>query len=49
MTAHSPVGMHPFGVVKETWSYRDFANNDINYKDSTGIDHDKFWIKEIPI
>jgi hypothetical protein len=31
------------------WSYRDFANND-NYKDSTGIDHDKFsfWI-EIPI
>jgi hypothetical protein len=42
MTAHSPVGMHPekFGVVKET-SYRYFANNDINYKDST-IDHDKF-------
>lgn len=49
MTAHSPVGMYPekfgvvpiispsFGGVGEV-----FANNDINYIDSTGIDHDKF-------
>jgi len=44
MTAHSPVGMYPekFGVVKETEVIGTFANNDINYKDSTGIDHEKF-------
>jgi hypothetical protein len=44
MTAHSPVGLHPekFGVVKETEAIGTFANNDINYTDSTGIDHDKF-------
>ncbi|EIA08225.1 B12-binding domain-containing radical SAM protein [Flavobacterium frigoris] len=44
MTAHSPVGMYPekFGVVKETEVIGTFANNDINYIDSTGIDHGKF-------
>jgi radical SAM superfamily enzyme YgiQ (UPF0313 family) len=44
MTAHSPVGMHPekFGVVKETEAIGTFANNDINYFDKTGIDHNKF-------
>ncbi|WP_316741308.1 B12-binding domain-containing radical SAM protein [Pedobacter antarcticus] len=44
MTAHSPVGMYPerFGVVKETETIGTFANNDINYIDKTGIDHDKF-------
>ncbi|MFM2368647.1 MAG: hypothetical protein RL619_947, partial [Bacteroidota bacterium] len=44
MTAHSPVGLYPekFGVVKETEILGAFANNDINYTDSTGIDHDKF-------
>ncbi|MES2239933.1 MAG: radical SAM protein [Bacteroidota bacterium] len=44
MTAHSPVGLYPeqFGVVKETEAIGTFANNDINYKDATGIDHDKF-------
>jgi hypothetical protein len=44
MTAHSPVGMYPekFGVVKEREDIGTFANNDINYTDSTGIDHDKF-------
>jgi len=44
MTAHSPVGMYPekFGVVKETEIIGTFANNDINYVDNTGIDHDKF-------
>ncbi len=44
MTAHSPVGLYPekFGVVKETEAIGTFANNDINYTDSTGIDHDQF-------
>jgi hypothetical protein len=44
MTAHSPVGMYPerFGVVKETESIGTFANNDINFIDKTGIDHDQF-------
>nr|WP_315232981.1 B12-binding domain-containing radical SAM protein [uncultured Flavobacterium sp.] len=44
MTAHSPVGLYPekFGVIKETEAIGAFANNDINYTDSTGIDHDKF-------
>lgn len=44
MTAHSPVGMYPerFGVVKETETIGTFANNDINYIDKTGINHNKF-------
>lgn len=44
MTAHSPVGLYPekFGVVKETEEIGTFANNDINYTDKTGIDHNKF-------
>ena len=43
MTAHSPVGMFPeeFGVIPEK-NKISFANNDINFKDKTGIDHDKF-------
>jgi hypothetical protein len=44
MTAHSPVGMYPekFGVIKETEVIGTFANNDLNYIDSTGIDHEQF-------
>lgn len=44
MTAHSPVGMYPekFNVVKETEVIGTFANNDINYTDKTGIDHNQF-------
>jgi hypothetical protein len=44
MTAHSPVGMYPeqFGVEKERENIGTFANNDINYSDETGIDHDQF-------
>ena len=44
MTAHSPVGLDPekFGVIKNSEEIGTFANNDINYKDSTGINHDKF-------
>jgi len=43
MTAHSPVGMFPeeFGVIPEQNEIM-FANNDINFKDKTGINHDKF-------
>jgi radical SAM superfamily enzyme YgiQ (UPF0313 family) len=44
MTAHSPVGMYPdkFGVLKENNEVGAFANNDINFRDKTGIDHDQF-------
>lgn len=43
MTAHSPVGMFPekFGVIPEQNEIM-FANNDINFIDKTGINHDKF-------
>ena len=43
MTAHSPVGMFPeeFGVIPQLNTIT-FANNDINFKDKTGINHDKF-------
>ena len=43
MTAHSPVGMFPeeFGVIPEQNEIT-FANNDINFKDKTGINHNKF-------
>ncbi len=44
LTAHSPVGLYPeqFGVTKKTETIGTFANNDIDYTDSTGINHDKF-------
>ncbi|MDI1256234.1 MAG: B12-binding domain-containing radical SAM protein [Flavobacterium sp.] len=44
MTAHSPVGLYPeqFSVVKDSDVIGTFANNDINYTDTTGIDHDQF-------
>ncbi|WPO79054.1 B12-binding domain-containing radical SAM protein [Flavobacterium sp. KACC 22761] len=44
LTAHSPVGLYPekFGVTKKTEAIGTFANNDIEYHDSTGINHDKF-------
>jgi hypothetical protein len=43
MTAHSPVGMSPeeFGVIPELNTVT-FANNDIQFTDKTGINHDKF-------
>ncbi len=43
MTAHSPVGMDPdaYGVTPKLKEIS-FANNDIDFTDSTGIDHDKF-------
>jgi Radical SAM superfamily len=43
MTAHSPVGKFPeeFGVIPDI-NEISFANNDIQFKDKTGINHDKF-------
>jgi hypothetical protein len=43
MTAHSPVGLDPeaFGVIPEIKDIK-FANNDINFKDKTNINHNKF-------
>lgn len=43
LTAHSPVGMYPekFGVIREM-ELGTFANNDVNFKDKTGIDHERF-------
>ena len=43
MTAHSPVGMYPekYGVTAQQNEIT-FANNDIAFTDSTGIDHEKF-------
>ncbi len=43
LTAHSPVGLNPseYGI---TPNYKNitFANNDVDFKDHTGIDHSKF-------
>jgi hypothetical protein len=43
MTAHSPVGLNPdeFGVIPQQNEIT-FANNDIQFIDKTGINHDKF-------
>lgn len=43
MTAHSPIGKNPeeFGVVPLRQEIM-FANNDIDFKDETGIDHSLF-------
>ena len=43
MTAHSPVGLHPeeFGVTPLKQNIL-FANNDIDFIDKTGIDHNQF-------
>ncbi len=43
LTAHSPVGLDPesYGVIPD-YKNITFANNDIQFKDKTGIKHDKF-------
>ena len=43
MTAHSPVGMNPdeYGI-KPNYQDITFANNDVEFVDSTGIDHTQF-------
>jgi hypothetical protein len=44
LTAHSPVGLHPekFKVKKLSEVVGTFANNDVEYEDETGGDHDSF-------
>ncbi len=44
LTAHSPVGLHPekFKVKKLNEVVGTFANNDVEYEDETGGDHDSF-------
>ena len=43
MTAHSPVGLNPeeFGVTPNVKEIT-FANNDVEFRDKTGIEHSKF-------
>ena len=43
-TVHSPVGKHPeaYGVTLDPPLNPTFANNDINFIDATGVDHDVF-------
>ena len=43
-TVHSPVGKHPeqYGVTLYPPPHAPFANNDINFTDATGVDHDAF-------
>lgn len=43
MTAHSPVGMFPeeFGVIPKQNEIT-FANNDVQFIDKTGVDHNQF-------
>jgi radical SAM superfamily enzyme YgiQ (UPF0313 family) len=43
-TVHSPVGKHPeqYGVTLSPPLQSPFANNDVNFTDITGIDHDVF-------
>jgi hypothetical protein len=44
LTAHSPVGLNPekFKVKKLSEVVGSFANNDVEYEDETGGDHDSF-------
>lgn len=44
LTAHSPIGLNPsnYGVLKDTEEMGTFANNDVPFKDVTGIDHEVF-------
>jgi hypothetical protein len=44
MTAHAPVGMYPeqFGVQKVSAAIGAFANNDLEYSDPNGADHEAF-------
>jgi radical SAM superfamily enzyme YgiQ (UPF0313 family) len=43
-TVHSPVGKHPerYGVTLAPPRQTNFANNDVNFTDLTGVDHDAF-------
>lgn len=43
LTTHSPIGMNPDAYhIKPTYKEISFANNDIEFEDKTGINHDQF-------
>lgn len=44
LTAHSPIGINPsaYKIKKDSENIGTFANNDIDFKDETNIDHGKF-------
>lgn len=43
LTAHSPIGLNPSKYdISPILEKIEFADNDINFKDKTGIDHSKF-------
>ncbi len=43
LTAHSPIGINPQDYcVTPHYNTISFANNDVDFSDSTGIDHSKF-------
>jgi len=44
LTAHSPVGLNPdkYGVTITTKNKASFANNDLEYTEATGVDHNAF-------
>jgi len=44
LTAHSPIGINPneYGITPKLKEIS-FANNDIDFEDTTGIDHSKFY------
>ncbi|MCZ4693358.1 radical SAM protein [Ancylomarina euxinus] len=43
LTVHSPIGLNPEGYgLKPLYEIISFANNDVQFKDKTGIKHDKF-------
>ena len=43
LTAHSPIGLSPekYGIVRNN-ILGTFANNDVIFKDNSGVDHDRF-------
>lgn len=43
LTAHSPIGLNPSGYgITPNYKAISFANNDIDFTDKTGIDHNQF-------
>ncbi len=44
MTVHSPIGLNPskYNVIRDTYELGPFANNDLQFKDPTGTDHETF-------
>jgi hypothetical protein len=45
-TVHSPVGKNPeqYGVTLSRPTFAPFANNDVNFEDPTGVDHDFYGV-----